>query len=256
MFARLLTLAILVQSALCGTSFLGSSTIETIAVPTLGSWNHLLTPALPWALNTTTAIGATGIQNNSVKPTATVIVGGAGLKFSPASLNASIGSIVAFDFLSRNHTLSQSTLHNPCQRNGSIDTGFNQFNPTNVSGKFIVELEVTNEDPQWFLCAQDFNVSHCHAGMVFSLNPHGKHKEFLQNAISSVPDHTTTPIHACQLPSPVFITGSGPASATETGLQSTANSSSVITPAISNLGTRSVRLRFGLGAMTFLLLLG
>ncbi|KAF1353037.1 hypothetical protein EJ07DRAFT_66219, partial [Lizonia empirigonia] len=112
-----------------------------------------------------------------------VTVGNQGeLAFSPSSLNASIGSVIAFDFLALNHTLTQSNLRDPCSSNGGFDTGFRQFNPLNVSGKSVVEFEVQTNDPQWFFCAQSIKLSHCHAGMVFSLNPGGNHSKFVQNA--------------------------------------------------------------------------
>ncbi|KAF1935463.1 hypothetical protein EJ02DRAFT_308987, partial [Clathrospora elynae] len=133
--------------------------------------------------------------------TTTVTVGKAGrLVFSPSSLNASVGSVVAFNFLSLNHTLSQSSLSDPCNVNGGFDTGFQQFNPANVSGKFVIEVEIINKEPKWFFCAQTINRPHCQAGMVFSLNPRGAHDQFLQNALiaTDVPPSPTN--GACQLP--------------------------------------------------------
>ncbi|KAF2633006.1 hypothetical protein BU25DRAFT_309881, partial [Macroventuria anomochaeta] len=134
------------------------------------------------------------------KATSTVDVGGrAELVFSPSSLNASVGSIIVFNFLASNHTLTQSTLSSPCQYNGGFDSGFRQFNPANISGKFVIEYEVQKEDPQWFFCAQSVKASHCHAGMVFSLNPGGAHPVFLQNAHSAV-TAKIQPTLACQQP--------------------------------------------------------
>jgi hypothetical protein len=84
----------------------------------------------------------------------TVTVGeGGNLAFAPSSLNLSIGSIIAFNFLGLNYTLTESSLRNPCERNGGFDTKFRQFNPTNTSGKFIVEYEVVDRNPRWFFCA-------------------------------------------------------------------------------------------------------
>lgn len=196
-----LPLFLLVQSSLCMVTSTASLGVGAGPTQSVGSWHHPLTPALPWALNTTTASGPTSVKHASAQPTATVIVGSAGeLRFMPASLNASVGSIVAFDFLGLNHTLTQSTLRDPCYKNGTIDTGFNQFNPANSSGRFLVEIEVTSRDPQWFFCAQLSNISHCHAGMLFSLNPNGKFQEFVSNAKNAAPNSTTT-AHACQVTS-------------------------------------------------------
>ncbi|KAF1940456.1 hypothetical protein EJ02DRAFT_314884, partial [Clathrospora elynae] len=133
--------------------------------------------------------------------TTTVTVGKAGrLVFSPSSLNASIGSVVAFDFLSLNHTLSQSSLSDPCHIDGGFDTGFRQFNPANVSGKFVIEVKIIDKEPKWFFCAQTIKRSHCQASMVFSLNPCGAHNQFLQNALIAIDVPPSPTDGACQLP--------------------------------------------------------
>ncbi|KAF1351758.1 hypothetical protein EJ07DRAFT_51033, partial [Lizonia empirigonia] len=143
----------------------------------------------------------TGTATGS-RPTTTVTVGDAGkLVFSPSSLNASVGSVIAFNFLGLNHTLTESDLWNPCHSNLGFDTGFRQYNPTNVSGKFIVEIEVTSQDAKWFFCAQTAKRSHCQAGMIFSLNPHGAHAQFLHNALAGIEVAPTPTISVCGLPS-------------------------------------------------------
>jgi plastocyanin len=269
MSAALFTLSLLLlsQLSLCTDLFPSLPGVVLNAAQTVGPWDHPLTPALPWVLSTTTASGPTSVQDVAV-PTATVTVGIAGeLKFSPASLNASVGSVIAFDFLGRNHTLTQSTLQNPCRKNGSIDTGFNQFNPSNFSGRFVVELKVTTQDPQWFFCAQLSNVSHCHAGMLFSLNSNGKHLEFLHNAEVAITDPTTT-THACQIPPQSSVTSSSSQSTktnllvTETSspsnvivIQPSSSASLETSPAISNLGSHGVAMSLSLQALAVLLLL-
>jgi hypothetical protein len=100
-----------------------------------------------------------------------VTVGAAGkLVFQPNESYAEIGDVVEFNFLALNHTLTQSSLSDPCTDVGGFSTGFNQFNPQNVSGRFVVQYAVTTLNPQWFFCAQTKPVSHCHAGMTFALN--------------------------------------------------------------------------------------
>ncbi|KAL6161719.1 hypothetical protein ACJQWK_09017 [Exserohilum turcicum] len=166
-----------------------------------------LAPHLPWndtsphSWNTTRILQSTGTASVS-RPTSTVTVGEAGqLVFSPSSLNASPGSIIAFNFLGLNHTLTQSDIWNPCHSNQGFDTGFRQFNPANVSGKFVVEIEVTSQDAKWFFCAQTVKRSHCRAGMVFSLNPHGAHDQFLHNALAGIGITSTPTRNACSPPS-------------------------------------------------------
>ncbi|KAF1840104.1 uncharacterized protein K460DRAFT_250365, partial [Cucurbitaria berberidis CBS 394.84] len=134
-------------------------------------------------------------------PKATVTVGDAGkLVFSPLSLNATVGSMIAFDFLGLNHSLTQSNFWDPCQSNKMFDSGFEQFNPTNMSGRFVLEYQVTDPSPRWFFCAQRVKRSHCQAGMVFSLNPNGTHSQFLQNALAVVDAPPTETETSCQLP--------------------------------------------------------
>lgn len=135
---------------------------------------------LPWGLNTTQIWSATSSVTPPPRTTATVTVGvGGQLAFDPSSLSASVGTVIAFNFLGTNHTLTQSELENPCHGNGNFDTGFNQFNPANISGRFVVEYEVKTENSQWFFCAQTAKRAHCQAGMVFSLNPKEMHSRFL-----------------------------------------------------------------------------
>ena len=78
--------------------------------------------------------------------------------------------MIRFNFLSLNHTLTQSSFTQPCTNLGGFSTGFRQFNPKNVSGEFTVDYVVDTLDPQWFFCTQTKAISHCHAGMVFALN--------------------------------------------------------------------------------------
>jgi hypothetical protein len=60
----------------------------------------------PWGWNATHTSQATGTASVS-HPTTTVTVGEAGkLVFSPSSLKASAGSVIAFNFLGLNHTLT------------------------------------------------------------------------------------------------------------------------------------------------------
>jgi plastocyanin len=239
------------------TVYATSITDARLPVPTGSPQSRLLTPVLPWVLNKTTTAQATGTGSSTLQPTATVIVGKAGsLIFSPPSLNVSIGSLVIFDFLGSNHTLTQSELHNPCHSTSGFDTGYNQFNPANVSGRFVVNFKVVTQDPQWFSCAQTVNISHCHAGMVFSLNPGGAQHEFLQNAQDRV-STLVQPTSACEspviaLPSPnktVSMTAAGTISA-RVGVHPTA-----ISPSISNSGNAKALTSLGLLASLYVLVL-
>jgi len=112
------------------------------------------------------------------------------LKFAPRKLDAKVGDILQFQFLAVNHTLTQSSLQNPCSSNGNFDTKFLHANPTNKTNNILTYL-VQNSDPQYFYCAQTIPYSHCNAGMVFALNPGDTFEEFLSNAETS-PTSTIT----------------------------------------------------------------
>ena len=64
------------------------------------------------------------------------------LSFSLNTLNTTVGTTLRFNFLGLNHTLTQSYFRDPCQSNSQFNTGFNQFNPANISGKFLVNYKV------------------------------------------------------------------------------------------------------------------
>jgi len=98
----------------------------------------------------------------------TVLVGQNGtLTYSPQSVTAQTGDIISFEFLTKNHTVTQSTFATPCNQSG-IDSGFFPVaaNATQVpQWSFTVENGST---PLWFYCRQ---IGHCQMGMVFAVNP-------------------------------------------------------------------------------------
>jgi plastocyanin len=226
---------------------------------TTGLDTTILQPShLPWAWNRTlpTANSSTSTNLPHTNSTLVVTVGALGeLAFSPSSLNASIGSTVIFNFLALNHTLTQSNLIDPCLPNGGFDTGFRQFNPSNISGNNVVEFEVQTHDPQWFFCAQHTKVSHCHAGMIFSLNPGGNHSEFVQNA-RSTSVLNANPTLVCSQPSSrmpynSFATGysTGTVSAT------LKPSSTLVSPPIANTGNNKPAIGLGVLGSLYILFL-
>ncbi|CUS12395.1 unnamed protein product [Tuber aestivum] len=112
--------------------------------------------------------------------THTVTVGGTNiLKYNPETVIANPGDVVFFDFLERNHTVTQSTFDDPCVPNPSgVKSGFRP-NPQNIPGKEIFNFTVPDEKPKWFYCAQG---THCKSGMVFAINPGAKFPEFVAKA--------------------------------------------------------------------------
>jgi hypothetical protein len=91
----------------------------------------------------------------------TVIVGAAGkLFFSLTQVEAQLVDIIRFNFLSRNYYIStQSLVSQPCTNVGGFSTGFKQFNPINLSARFLVYYTVDDIQPQWFYCAQTIDTT-------------------------------------------------------------------------------------------------
>ncbi|KAI9789686.1 MAG: hypothetical protein M1816_005861 [Peltula sp. TS41687] len=116
----------------------------------------------------------------------TVIVGGTGgLVYTPNTINAAVGDMVNFTFMSTNHTATQSTFDKPCVKmaNGA-DSGFlpNPNNTVVPAPSFMFEIK--NTAAIWFYCKQKTG-NHCGKGMVFSINPTAEksHEMFKQMAM-------------------------------------------------------------------------
>jgi len=114
-----------------------------------------------------------------------VIVGGPGvLKFNPQFVNASVGDVVRFVFQQKNHTVTQSSLDNPCSPLASgFDSGFMPV-PDNQTSNFpTAQLTVQKTTPIWAYCRQG---THCKSGMVFGINPGDKFAAFQAAATAGV----------------------------------------------------------------------
>jgi len=99
-----------------------------------------------------------------------VLVGkDAGLTFQPSVVNAKVGDVISFQFLAKNHTVTQSTFASPCvPKADGVDSGY-QFVPGGASTIPAWSITINNASaPLWFFCAQG---PHCKAGMVFAVNP-------------------------------------------------------------------------------------
>ncbi|KAI0827999.1 hypothetical protein BC628DRAFT_1409507 [Trametes gibbosa] len=90
--------------------------------------------------------------------------------FTPASVNASIGDVVLFNFTEGNHTATQSTFASPCipahETNITINGFDSNFRPTN-NGTAITNLPVTinSNDTIWF-----YDAATCAVGGVGGIN--------------------------------------------------------------------------------------
>lgn len=101
-----------------------------------------------------------------------VIVGMNGtLTFNPPAVTVPTGGTVQFIFMSKNHSVYQSSFADPCT---PIANGFQApFFPiaSDVTDNFpTITLKVTQTAPLWFYCPQTNPVNHCHMGMVGSIN--------------------------------------------------------------------------------------
>jgi len=109
--------------------------------------------------------------------TINVMVGENGtLAFNPSSVTAKEGDTIAFTFLSKNHTVTQSTFASPCTNftaadgQPGLDSGY-QFVPANATSfqQYSFTMQNVNaSQPLWFYCRQ---AGHCQKGMVFAVNP-------------------------------------------------------------------------------------
>ncbi|MCJ1239243.1 hypothetical protein MMC14_007237, partial [Varicellaria rhodocarpa] len=147
-----------------------------------------------------------GSPTMAVGMTHQVTVGGsAGLVYTPSSIEAAVGDMVQFNFMSANHTLTQATFPLPCVAMASgADSGFmpNANNTVNPPPSFMVQ--VTSMAPMWFYCRQK---GHCGKGMTFSINPTAEktQAEFMamaiaQNGTASAPPAAVSAAAAASAP--------------------------------------------------------
>ncbi|TFK29826.1 hypothetical protein FA15DRAFT_699409 [Coprinopsis marcescibilis] len=122
-----------------------------------------------------------------------VTVGGLGdqvLLFQPESVTAVAGDQIRFIFRQKNHTATQSTFANPCERApGGFNSGFWPVPQEQTEGFPVAELNITSNDPIWVYCAQG---NHCSSGgMVFAVNPGERFDAFKAAATGAAPPAST-----------------------------------------------------------------
>lgn len=137
--------------------------------------------------------GALSVISGAAAATIDVVVGGPGiLKYDPEFVTAKQGDQIIFHFKQKNHTATQSTLANPCnKKDGGFDSGFVPVPDTNTDGPFpVAQYTVTDTDPVWVYCGQP---GHCTAGMVFAINPGDKFDAFKSTATSGAAASSSAP---------------------------------------------------------------
>ncbi|KAF8873890.1 Cupredoxin [Infundibulicybe gibba] len=94
--------------------------------------------------------------------------------YSPANITAAIGDTVTFEFMPKNHTVTQSSFMNPCQALGETTPGAVGFKSglcTPVAADATTfptfQIKINDTAPIWGYCGQ---TGHCGSGMVFSIN--------------------------------------------------------------------------------------
>ncbi|KAG8680666.1 hypothetical protein FRC09_018061 [Ceratobasidium sp. 395] len=130
------------------------------------------------------AVTSTVTVSDSASPTPTanpgptvhmVTVGeNGGLTYNPSSIQAQPGDMVSFQFMSKNHTITQSSFPDPCRKLEFTSTtgqvGFDSgFMAVAASAAAFPTWNMTVNDtaPVWAYCRQ---ANHCGSGMVFAIN--------------------------------------------------------------------------------------
>jgi len=185
----------------------------------------------------TAALVAAAVVQVTTAAQFNVTVGGPGvLAFNPSTVNASIGDVVLFTFMQKNHTVTQSTLANPCQlAEGGFDSGFMPVPDTTTSNFPQAQFLVQDTKPVWVYCRQ---ANHCQQGMVFAINPADKFAAFKATAMGGNPSNSTgnstvpppPSSSSASLPSVITVTQT----VTQPASGITSQSSSASSPAPSN----------------------
>ncbi|KAI1781143.1 Cupredoxin [Hypoxylon cercidicola] len=155
---------------------------------------------------------ATASATVAAMATHTVVVGGAaGLVYTPSEIQANVGDMVIFEFMSANHTATQSTFATPCKlMEGGMDSGFQPNKNNTVDPPPKVAMQVMTTDPLWFYCRQS---GHCGKGMTFSINPTAEKTQAIFQAMAIAQNGTGAGS---------AITGNATATAAESAATSTA----------------------------------
>jgi len=142
------------------------------------------------------------------------------LTYTPSFLeNVAAGDTVSFQFVSKNHSVTQSSFADPCTANG-VSSGFQDVADVNATSFPTWSITVENAtSPLWFFCAQTTNTTtHCQDGMVFAINPTAS-KSFTAFQAAANATNATSP--AGQNPSGSVVTAAGgPVSTGSLGTQS------------------------------------
>ncbi|KAJ7025102.1 hypothetical protein C8F04DRAFT_142643 [Mycena alexandri] len=150
-------------------------------------------------LSLAAAVLAPALSTHAAKILVQVGPGGQTI-FSPSNVTASVGDVVSFQFLSKNHSVTQSSFASPCEPlAGGVDSG---FQPVAVDATNLPEFSIAINNaskPLFFFSAQTALVDECNLGMVFSINQDANSAtksftDFQANAKADVPAAKATAV--------------------------------------------------------------
>jgi len=125
------------------------------------------------------SLGLVAAQDQTIQVGSVVSAPGGVYQFIPPSINATMGSVITFNFsgVPGFHSVAQSTFSSPCQpTTGGFDSGFVEVGVTGPAPTMFPtwNLTITNgTQPIWFFCQQLAPQPHCLAGMVGGINVPG-----------------------------------------------------------------------------------
>ncbi|KAJ7866125.1 hypothetical protein B0H13DRAFT_1636817, partial [Mycena leptocephala] len=90
--------------------------------------------------------------------------------FSPSNITANVGDVVSFAFLTKNHSVTQSSFASPCEPLArGVDSGF-QSVAANATNVHEFSIAINNASKPLFSSRHKRPVNECQRGMVFSIN--------------------------------------------------------------------------------------
>jgi plastocyanin len=94
------------------------------------------------------------------------------LTYWPDNIVAAKGDMVQFQFMPKNHTVTQSNFDNPCQpisMHSNVTGVFSGFMPVAADATDIPTYTILLNDtkPMWIYCSQG---KHCQSGMSMVIN--------------------------------------------------------------------------------------
>lgn len=155
--------------------------------------NGNLTTATSTTIATAPSTTSTSTSTGAVTTVTVGLMNGTVLKFDPPYLSkVSVGQKIHFDFRAANHTLTESSLYEPCKKlaGTTVDTNFQNVNKGDVPELKPFDLVIDSDKPRFFYCKQaNFTPKgHCGKGMVFAINTDGAtFSQFEMNAIATIP---------------------------------------------------------------------